>query len=114
LDAWKGQLLLIEESLSRARGRPHAHDRHFATITRFPLRLDHVGCTLSGTAITLAGHSGKRPSLYQLTADKLVSIEFTHATEITFIEHFDEHVERRTTIRRVDGSTEAAAGDAKA
>ena len=109
LESWKGQTLLIEESLSRARKGRTPHDRHFATLSSFPLELKHVGWAISGSSLTFDGHSGNHPSLYQQTTDNLVSVEIVNSMEIVFIEQFENDVERRSRIRRLNLSGHSGA-----
>jgi hypothetical protein len=99
MESWRGEVLLVEESLSRDCDLPRPHDRHFATLSRFPLRLENVGWAISGSSITLDGNSDGHPSFYQIAMDIVVFVDMSETERIIFVERFEQRTERRSILR---------------
>jgi hypothetical protein len=114
VEAFVGKTVLIHESLSRSRD-VGGHNRHFATYTRFTMRLKAYGISISGQQLSLEGEDG---SLYGISMTNITSVTFCAAEEtLEIIEQFETEMERQTTLSkpRVQEAAEpGAAPDAKA
>lgn len=92
LESFVGKRLMISESISRNRGA--GHDRHFAAVTRFEMRLESVGTAISGAQLLLLGVGGLQ---YGASAESIVSVSLGEEV-IEIIEWFELKTERKTTI----------------
>jgi hypothetical protein len=88
-----GVSVCIVESISRSRDR--GHDRHFATRSQLRFELREVEWAFSGSQLLLSGPPGFS---YGISCDSLVSIESHAPDAVTFVEHFEIRLERRTEI----------------
>lgn len=95
LDAWVGQDVEIYELITRVPGN---FNRHFATSTRLVLRLEQIGMTISGAALTLYGRMGDHSVHYQIAFDLLDSLTM-ESEDVILLERLGDSSQRRTSIR---------------
>ncbi len=112
LESWKGRLVSVEESISRAIGKSWSFDRHFCTRSRFFLSLEFVGWFISGSALAVEGSQGEQPASYQLTLDLVVAAELPEDGSVAFKERFGQAAERVSVFRLVGEMTQAELSDA--
>lgn len=98
LEDARGQVIAVDESISRMRRERFGHDRHFASSSRFSMTLKHVGFAVSGSSLTLEGTCGDRDCWYQIALEAVVSLEVTDHVAVV-VEQFEQHTERRSTIQ---------------
>ena len=97
LEAFVGKTVLIHESRSRSRDRG-GHDRHFATYTRFTMRLKAHGISISGQQLSLEGEDG---SPYGICRTNITCVTFCAAQEtLGIVEQFETQMERQTTLSK--------------
>jgi hypothetical protein len=99
LQSWKGQLVRIEECITRAVGHEWAYDRHFCTQSSFALLIASVAWALSGSSVMIVGSLGGQPGDYQLTTDRVVSADLPDLGTVCFVERFGEEAERRSLFK---------------
>jgi hypothetical protein len=99
LRSWQGELIEVTESLSRLRSA--GHDRHFATSSRFHMRLKSVGITFSGGALDLGGEVEGQTVWYQATVERLQELS-VQEREVLFVEQFEQHTERRSVFKLLE------------
>jgi hypothetical protein len=101
LESWKGRLVTIEESISRAVGESFSYDRHFCTRTRFSLIVEFAGWFFSGSALAVEGSQAGRPAGYQLTLDRVVAVDLSDDGSVGIKERFGQAAERLSVFRLV-------------
>lgn len=114
LESWKGRLISVEESISRAIGESWSYDRHFCTRSRFSLMVEFVGWYFSGSSLAVEGSQGGQPANYQLTLDRVVAVELPEDGSVAFKERFGQAAERVSVFRlngKVAQAEQTAAGD---
>jgi hypothetical protein len=98
LEAARRKVVAISESISRLREEEFGHDRHFASSSKFSMKLNHVGWAISGSSLTLDGSCDDQDCWYQIALDVVASVELTEDGAV-IVERFEQHTERRSTIR---------------
>ena len=86
-----GKTVVIEESISRERDR--GHDRHWSTSSHFEFVVRRFSGTISGAQLSLEGDGAQ----YAMAAHSIAEASF--APHLVICERFEQHTERRTTIR---------------
>lgn len=93
LETFVGKRLAISESISR--DREIGHERHFATMTQFEMRLESAGTALSGAQLMLLGEGNLT---YGVSAESIVSTS-SQGESVEIVEWFESKTERKTTLR---------------
>ena len=94
----RGNVVTIDESISRSREKEFAHDRHFASSSKLSMKLNHARWAISGSLLTLDGSCDGEDCWYQIALDAVVSVELTE-DRVVVVERFEQRTERRSIIR---------------
>ncbi len=91
-----GKRVWITESLSRNR---HAgHDRHFATLSRFMMTIEHASWTISGSNFYLDGAGGFS---YSISSEHIVYFDIDDKGHLIIVEQFESKTERKTELQAI-------------